>query len=569
MKLSVATFAAGLAVVGASSPSSKWANLRRRLSFEKIAGYEPANLRRRLSFEKIAGYEPHSQVTDHAAIDLDQAAIEEQLALHTTQSFTLAQKIYNEGGHSKSYAVLTLSSPLTSAVLKEAPVVGQTADGREVSLKSYEDYPSGADVIQAYYATTDVQESFMECQVGGLVTKNTVGCLMEDGTVDIGGTEYAYTYVMDIDNKNDRTIAKFSTKADEQQLAGCPGCPYKDFMYFYEYYGTHDYAHKWVEAAFAGIATEFANGNADFSKYTFVGREQAIKKGTAYMNIFMYVIREMEDALDDCQKGAVQDNYNHVQAWDEAVAFYTGSIEGQDGVTPDGKLLHQLADKRCADWKTCGMEGVDVEGKAKLNYDVFDLFALGSYQIISGNCLAARETKEAIVRKMYVPLMQGVMAYAYEVEKLQGGEKENAEGATFAAAVLPRVHAESPSAAKTIYDNMMVGAASTDYKAVRSAFESVYPALGISCADIGGFWNQGEHAYYPGMEPCTDASTTTSSTQTEVVTKTNKTLAVALGCTFGALFAAAAAMVLYMRSREKQGQPVFQTEAGADAKAMN
>lgn len=30
------------------------------------------SLRRRLSFERIAGYEPKSQVTDHNALDLDQ-----------------------------------------------------------------------------------------------------------------------------------------------------------------------------------------------------------------------------------------------------------------------------------------------------------------------------------------------------------------------------------------------------------------------------------------------------------------------------------------------------------------
>ena len=177
-----------------------------------------------------------------------------------------------------------------------------------------------------------------------------------------------------------------------------------------------------MEAAFAGIATQFTNGNADFSKYTFVGREQVIKKATAYMSIFMYVIREMEDALDDCQKGLLQDNYNSVNAWDEAVAFYTGSIEGQDGLTPDGKLLHQLADKRCSDWKVCGMEGVDIEGMSKLNYDIFDLFTVGKFQVLSGNCPAARKTKEAIARKMYVPLIQGAMGYAYDVDMMQGGE---------------------------------------------------------------------------------------------------------------------------------------------------
>jgi hypothetical protein len=361
--------------------------------------------------------------------------------------------------------------------------------------------------------------------------------------------------------------AGFSTKAKEQNLEGCPGCPYKDFSYFYDYYGTHDYAHQWVEAAFAGVATTFSNGNADFSKYTLVGREQAIKKGTAYMNVWMYVVREMEDALDDCKKGSLQDNYGSVHAWDEAVAFYTGSIEGQDGLSPDGKLLHQLADKRCGDWKVCGMEGVDVEGMAKVNYDIFDMFALGNYQILSGNCMGARETKEKIVRKMYIPMIQGAMSYAYKVDILQGGEKEAFEGATFAAAALPRVHAESPSAAKTIYDNVGVGASSTDYKAVKSAFESVYPALGITCADIGGFWNEAEKAYYPGMEPCEDAMSMTSAAETTVITKTSN-LAIGLGCTFGALFAAAAAMLLYMRSQEKQGTPVFQSES-VGTKAMN
>lgn len=51
--------------------------------------------------------------------------------------------------------------------------------------------------------------------------------------------------------------------------------------------------------------------------------------------------------------------------------------------------------------------------------------------------------------------------------------------------------------------------------------------------------------------------------------KNNNTLAIALGCTFGALFAVAAAMVLYMRSREKGGDPVFKTSAAMDGKDMN
>ena len=100
---------------------------------------------------------------------------------------------------------------------------------------------------------------------------------------------------------------------------GCKGCPYDDFQYFYNYYGKDDYAHQMVEAAFDGRNTNFTNGNNNFSLYTNEGKEQIIKKGTAYMNVFMYVICEWEDALDDCVTGSLEENEGAVHAWDEGV----------------------------------------------------------------------------------------------------------------------------------------------------------------------------------------------------------------------------------------------------------
>ena len=115
---------------------------------------------------------------------------------------------------------------------------------------------------------------------------------------------------------------------------------------------------------------------------------------------------------------------------------------------------------------------------------------------------------------------------------------------------------KAPDAADVIYDNLRVGARSTDFAAVKNAFESVYESIGISCADVGGLWNEALNEYYPGMEPCMQ---TLSTMNAEVQSQNNNTLAIALGCTFGALFAVAASMVIYMRSREMQGQPVFKT----------
>jgi len=481
MKLTVATFATTLAVAAAATD-------------------------RRLSFESIASYKPGSQVTDHCAIDLDQAAIEKQLGYGTTDSFSAARMIYNEGGHSKSHAVLTLAAPLIGDISRKDEVVGKNAAGNEIRGKAYADAAAGVSLIKVAYATTDIQASYVGCQVGALKETNTDGCFEEAGTLLINGVDQAYNYIVAEDNNNGRSIAGFSTGAEGKMLEGCKGCPYDDFKYFYDYYGRADYAHEWVEAAFEGRATSFTNGNADFSLYGNDGKTQVIKKGTAYMNVFMYVIREFEDALDDCTNGELADNYGSVHAWDEGVCFYSGSLEGEDGIA-SGKLLHELADKRCADYKTCGVNGMDLDGKSSVNYRIFDALAAGNYELTSGNCPAARESTKKIVDLMYIPMIQGAIKYAYKVDKTGGGEKEAAEGAVFAAAVLPRAYEASSDAGKIIYENTKVGAGSTDSAAVKAAFESTYSALGITCADVGGLWDTGSGAYYEGMEPCEDDST--------------------------------------------------------------
>jgi len=292
---------------------------------------------------------------------------------------------------------------------------------------------------------------------------------------------------------------------------------YTDFKYFKAYYGVGDYGDQWVNAALDGTATSFTNGNADFSQYGFTGRTEAIKKGTVYFNVFMYVIREFEDALDDCKKGCNDCNDDPVHAWDEGVCFYTGSIEGKDGLTSDGKLLHQLADKRCQNFKTCGPGGDDITGNSKMNIELFKMLKIGKDQVAGGQCDAARITTAAVAEMMYIPMIQGSLRYAYKVGAQDKGEKEAAEGAVFAAAVLPRVHAEDPAAAKIIYDNLKVGAPTTDFAAVKKAFESVYDAMGIKCEDIGGLYNDATESYYEGMEPCGLAKESAAATTTLAV----------------------------------------------------
>lgn len=149
----------------------------------------------------------------------------------------------------------------------------------------------------------------------------------------------------------------------------------------------------------------------------------------------------------------------------------------------DGKLLHALADKRCVNFGTCHD---DVGGKSKVNKEILALFKKGSGELLEKRCEDARKTKNKIADLMYIPLIQGTLRYAYKVHMLQGGEKEKAEGAIFAASVLPRIFAENESDAETIYENMRVGAISTSFSEVKEAFERNYKSLNIKCSDVGG-----------------------------------------------------------------------------------
>jgi hypothetical protein len=257
----------------------------------------------------------------------------------------------------------------------------------------------------------------------------------------------------------------------------------------------------------------------------------------------MYVIREFEDALDDCQNNCIACNDDPVHAWDEGVAFYSGSLEGDNGV-PSGVLLHELADKRCTNFNTCIDEN---NSKSAVNDVLLDLFNVGQSQLLTGRCEEARKTKEKIVDLMYIPLIQGVLRYAYRVGEQAGGEKEKAEGAVFAAAVLPRIHAANEKAADTIYSNMRVGASSTDFQTVKKAFESVYRDLNIKCSDVGGLVSP-DGGYFPGASPCGDGSSKSSS---------GVIAGAVVGSIGGVAALAAVGYIFYMRGREKKGNPVF------------
>merc|ERR1740115_325235 len=171
-----------------------------------------------------------------------------------------------------------------------------------------------------------------------------------------------------------RTLKGFSTKAKGKMYDGttlkegsttalvCPGCPYRHYKMFYDYYKDFDYADKWVSAALGGTDMTFTSGKFgpnNFKTMHVAARVEAAKKGSAYMHVWMYAIREFEDAIDDCTSctadcNTFSSNTGPVHAWDEGVAFYTGSLEGTaQGGNTGGAMVYRLAERRCANFGTC------------------------------------------------------------------------------------------------------------------------------------------------------------------------------------------------------------------------
>jgi len=124
---------------------------------------------------------------------------------------------------------------------------------------------------------------------------------------------------------------------------------------------------------------------------------------------------------------------------------------------------------------------------------------------------------------MTIPLIQGMLKYAYESDPAAGAkcasgsldcDKALGEAWAFAAAVLPRLNYCDSSVAKLVKDNLDVTAiagASTQgnsqmtdtHAKLKTEVEKTYPCLGITCEEVGVYKSS-------GLTACGDAAASTA-----------------------------------------------------------
>ena len=203
-----------------------------------------------------------------------------------------------------------------------------------------------------------------------------------------------------------------------------------------------------------------------------------MSKGSAYLNIWMEVIRHLNEAVVDCRSG-VQDA---VSAVDKAVAYYAGSrtIEGNS----EGVLLYALAETLALQMNNMGF--------ALVNVDIFREFKSIQANLLANEtalCDQVERSKEYIVTMMMVPMIQSIMRSAYmqgtePPTEQEDSEKIDAEGATFASTMLPFIHSCESRAAEIIHSHMKLGVIA-NFSEVQEVLESTYTCLNITSEQVG------------------------------------------------------------------------------------
>ena len=212
------------------------------------------------------------------------------------------------------------------------------------------------------------------------------------------------------------------------------------------------------------------------------------------LNLWMYVAASLEKASSMCANGTKEDAQ---RVWDTAFSLYTGSKV--DSTTFGGYALYNLAQIQCQEYGTCKKGSV-----APINFEVINNFVLGKNQIAEGKCNNVGDNARRIKTLMTVPLIQGTLKVAYELD-LEDDVRQRTQGeaAAFLTAIIPLVNSCSGPNANILYNDLAPGKATkASYEVLKAAFERSYDCMGIKCADVGGLTNIRGDEYLPRAEPC-------------------------------------------------------------------
>jgi Notch-like protein len=452
------------------------------------------------AFTYLAGYEPLTNVVEHSEIDLDAKAIMATGSASLTTKDTGGTDIntnYGDGlGETCGAACLVGATCVTADAASGVGCGFGVVDSSEaMPFPCTGDFSTGA--------------AGKPGAVGHAVNVVAVSpCI--GPSLAYASNVLAYDIWKGGKNSATRSLAGFSYGAATKSSGNgdSTDVDYKDNKHiaimnaYWKFKGLNEFTwgYDMIKAAFDGVTIgdlNFATVGRDF-------RQEAIQKGMLYLNLYPYVIWEMQDQINDCNAGSKTANDdNSVHAWDEAVAFWAGSEVGTENPTSsDGTLLYALAEKRATNFKTFD----EAVGSSVVASEILKLFTSGKTYArsctpaTSGNpsndMVQLDQHMDKIATHMLTTFVQGVMRYLYKT-KDTASAKEAGELWAFATVMLPFIHHVNPTAAELLYQRAWKLDFSTNtYEEIKSAVEGTYGGLGagagvglVNCEAVGDLYD--------------------------------------------------------------------------------
>jgi hypothetical protein len=290
-----------------------------------------------------------------------------------------------------------------------------------------------------------------------------------------------------IDSENDPfryySVRQFAVSANRRNAS-----PY--FNSFVQYYDDPNYADT--------LILEALNGRGKWGGRTTAQKSAFITESCAFHVIYLHTLAQINGAVDACNGYEEDGEYELTHPWDEVAALVIGSLEGpaEGGSrdTDDGQLIWGLSNRRAFQFQKLNDDSYSEVASKMIDH----LFA-GKGELDALDCDNLRKTANKVVQEMLIPLLQSVLRYAIQNEKLDNTADvaDLALGEVFSLALVPIVSTYDQNAADIIEENMVYR---PGIDPVRDGVQSVANALGdaaenfgITCQRIG---------YTNAVDPC-------------------------------------------------------------------
>jgi len=259
-----------------------------------------------------------------------------------------------------------------------------------------------------------------------------------------------------------------------------------------------------------GRNTNLNRGNFEYSDVGVAGRASAAKASMIVLNLWMEVVRLLEDAVYHCGRNETD---AATMSWDSAFGLYSGSlVHAYPMVESTGKFLYHMAESNCRRMKTCGSWNNETTGTSYISLYFFDGLRQGQTQLSSGQCTDVSNTKYQLKKILTTLLVQNWLVSIRELSLTTNNNNNNeddkdiawAETTAYSASVLPLLYDCNIHDAVHLHSLLRFKDDHIDYGYIKFTVEKYYPCINVTCAMVGGAYNAGANAYYEYAEPCKD-----------------------------------------------------------------